>query len=244
MYDYLNILLLPSSELLCLSILLIVFATGRYRLATTLLFMSSFATLFNSFLKSIWQIPLPETANSTGWAFPSGHMHFACVFWLILAFTLGRKHFSFIIPMLMGLGYALVAKGYHYPIDIFPSAILGAIEAYYAHKFLSRTPCFSYALPVMAFGTITFFLNPQNFTLLSVSFGALLILGFVLSKVTDRSPSDAVQLTVFAMIFIYSMLEIFNFSHMEHSRLIGTLFSATITFFTWKILNTQKRYAN
>ena len=244
MNDYLHILLLPSSELMCLSVLLMVFATGRYRLGTSLLFMSAFATLFNSFLKSIWQIPLPETANSTGWAFPSGHMHFACVFWLILAFSLGRKHLIFITPMLMGLGYALVAKGYHYPVDIFPSAILGAIEAYYAHRYLSKSPCFSYILPMVVCGTIMFFLNPQNFALLSVSFGALFILGYILNHVENRLPSDALQLTVFAIIFIYSMLEIFNFSHLEHSRVIGTLFSATITFLTWKILSTKNQHAN
>lgn len=242
MNDYLHILLLPGSETLCLSVLFIVLASGRYRLAITLLFMCAFATLFNSYLKSIWQIPLPITANSNGWAFPSGHMHFACVFWLTLALSIGRQYFYAAIPLLVALGYALVAKGYHYPADIFPSALLGACEAYYANRYLSKGH--THSLPIIALGSIMFFLNPQNFTLLSVSLGALLALGSILHKVQNRETPMAFQLTVLSAIFIYSMIEILNFNALEHSRIVGTLFSAMITLFTWKILASKNQYGH
>ena len=243
MNDLLTILLLPSSELLCIGILTVLLACGYYRLAVLLLFMSVFATLFNSYLKSLWQIPLPVTANSTGWAFPSGHMHFASTFWLTLTLSLGRKYLLFTVPMLCSLGYALVAKGYHYPMDIFPAAFLGACEALYAHHFLRTPPCYYFSVPLMICGTLMYAFNPQSFTLLSVSFGALLILGCILEHIKNRPAAEAFQLTLLAIIFVFTASQLINFNHLEPAHTFTVLFSIFLIFAIWRILITKNQYA-
>lgn len=76
-----------------------------------------FTVIYNSWLKSLWQIPLPPHLD--GWAFPSGHMHAACVFWGALAIELNKRIFYWIYPAIISIvGYGLFYNGYHDLIDI------------------------------------------------------------------------------------------------------------------------------
>ena len=78
------------------------------------IFLLLFTMIFSAFLKSIFQIPLAEHLNKTGYAFPSGHMQTAIVFygWLFIAHknTLVRSLVSII---LLGIGFALIQQKYH-----------------------------------------------------------------------------------------------------------------------------------
>ncbi|HRE32849.1 MAG TPA: phosphatase PAP2 family protein, partial [Candidatus Berkiella sp.] len=83
----------------------------------------------NVYLKSIWQMPLP--APMEGWAFPSGHMHSAVVFWGALAIEFRRFWFSALIVFMLCLaGYGLVYHGYHYPIDIVGAVGFGSLSLF------------------------------------------------------------------------------------------------------------------
>ena len=100
-----------------------------------------FVMVYNGFLKSIWQIPLPDTLGIEGWAFPSGHMHSAWVFWGWLAFKLRDSVWTFIILIMLTLtGFALIQRGYHTPIDIIGAVGFGTTTLFLTHYFLKCIP--------------------------------------------------------------------------------------------------------
>ncbi|MBT4964011.1 MAG: phosphatase PAP2 family protein [Francisellaceae bacterium] len=86
-----------------------------------------FMMVFNTYLKSIWQIPLP-THIGTGWSFPSGHMASAIVFWGYLA--LENKHRIFVgitAVGLIGVALSLIHFGYHTLTDILGAVFFSSI---------------------------------------------------------------------------------------------------------------------
>ncbi len=92
-----------------------------------ILFIVTFTMVYTALLKSIWQMPLPPPLE--GWAFPSGHMHTAFVFWGWLAIEYHKVWFYEITFFLLCLvGYGIVYHGYHYPIDILGAAGFGTLS--------------------------------------------------------------------------------------------------------------------
>jgi len=86
----------------------------------------AFTLVFNRFLKSIFQAPLPPALGKSGWAFPSGHMQLAFAMWGWIAWRYRYKWFWIVLGIfLTGVGVGLVYQGYHYPRDI-PAAVLFA----------------------------------------------------------------------------------------------------------------------
>jgi membrane-associated phospholipid phosphatase len=118
------------------TIVLVGFFTRYKPIIIRVLLLLLFTNVYNLYLKSIWQIPLP--APLEGWAFPSGHMHSAVVFWGWLAFEL-RKFWAIMatIVILTCIGYGLVYNGYHYPRDILGSLLFGGISIM-IYGFLNR----------------------------------------------------------------------------------------------------------
>ncbi|MFO1257137.1 MAG: hypothetical protein U1E78_01750 [Gammaproteobacteria bacterium] len=87
-----------------------------------------FTMVYNTFLKAHWQIPLPPASGLEGWAFPSGHMHSAFVFWGWLAFDSKNRYLMALIFVLLSFtGFGLVHRGYHYPLDIVGAVCFGAV---------------------------------------------------------------------------------------------------------------------
>jgi len=89
-----------------------------------------FTMVYNHWLKSLWQIPLPTFLNKDGWAFPSGHMHTAFVFMGYIAWTL-RKNLSVFITilcLLAGVGFSLVFKRYHSIEDVLAACAFGSLS--------------------------------------------------------------------------------------------------------------------
>lgn len=87
-----------------------------------------FTIIYNYWLKSIWQVPLPEELHKEGWAFPSGHMHSAFVLWGW--FLMHCRHtFTRIVvgSMLLLLAFGLVYRGFHFPLDVFAAMGFGII---------------------------------------------------------------------------------------------------------------------
>ena len=107
-----------------------------------------FTMIFNSLLKSIFQIPLSASLGKEGFAFPSGHMQVSCVFygWLMMAFpSLSLR--ILLCFLLTGIGWALVHFGYHNWLDVLGALGFGfltltgyKIVSHY-FVFLKKKPC-------------------------------------------------------------------------------------------------------
>lgn len=87
-----------------------------------------FTMIFNVFLKSLFLIPLNPTLGIKGYAFPSGHMQVAVVFygWLAMVYA-NRITQSFIIIILTGIGYGLIQQGYHNIKDVMGGIAFGIL---------------------------------------------------------------------------------------------------------------------
>lgn len=91
------------------------------------LFVYYFSLQFlNILLKYTFEIPLNPALNIKGFAFPSGHMSSGVVFygWFFanIRYSLLR---IIIVVILTGMGFSLIYKGYHYPVDIIASITIG-----------------------------------------------------------------------------------------------------------------------
>ncbi|MBN8827761.1 MAG: phosphatase PAP2 family protein [Sphingobacteriia bacterium] len=83
----------------------------------------------NAYLKSIFKIPLNPTIGKIGWAFPSGHMQTAFVFWGIIFWEYKNIIIRFFVGALMiCIGFALVYLRYHNIIDILGAIGFGLVE--------------------------------------------------------------------------------------------------------------------
>lgn len=120
--------LLFSQWWLALTIALIGFALGKRWLCYHATCLVLFSMLVNVALKSTFQIPLSPSLNVSGFAFPSGHMQFATVFygWLALQ-TKHRSLQALAIGILTGVGASLVHFGYHSWFDVFGALFFGGI---------------------------------------------------------------------------------------------------------------------
>lgn len=86
-----------------------------------------FTMIYNLYLKSIWQIPLP--APLEGWAFPSGHMHAAWVFWGCLVYH--YKKWSLLAVFLVAMclaAFGMIDHGYHNLRDILGAVGFGSLS--------------------------------------------------------------------------------------------------------------------
>lgn len=118
--------LLFSQPPVLASVILIGFLNFNQNIFGRTLFILLFTMVYNVYLKSVWQIPLPPPLE--GFAFPSGHMHSAVVFWVALAIEFRRFWFSALVVFMLCLtGYGLIYQGYHYPIDIVGAVGFGSL---------------------------------------------------------------------------------------------------------------------
>jgi hypothetical protein len=107
---------------------------------TRTVLLLSFTIIYNLGLKSIWQIPLLPPLE--GWAFPSGHMHAAVVFWGWLAIEVHRAWFTKIVLLFLCIiSYGLIYYFYHYPIDVVGAAAFGSFSLF-LFWILNRLPYF------------------------------------------------------------------------------------------------------
>lgn len=94
------------------------------RVLTVLLF----TMMLSTYLKSLWQIPLNPNIARTGWAFPSGHMQGAVVFWGWLAWELKNRSLSYtVVVLLLAYASAVVHLGYHSWDDILGGVVFGGL---------------------------------------------------------------------------------------------------------------------
>lgn len=98
-------------------------------------FVLLFTLILNPALKTFYHIPLPSHLGE-GFAFPSGHMQAAAVFWGCLAFEWNKKWLTVsILFLLTGIGFALIHLNYHNFLDV-SSAVLFAMITLIIYHFL------------------------------------------------------------------------------------------------------------
>lgn len=151
----------------------------------TILLMS--IMILNSFLKSIFQIPLPAHLNIETYAFPSGHMSTAITFYGWLVLNTKNNFIRFIlVALIAGVGFSLIHKGFHNFYDIagsiFFSAILLGIYTWLARKkeVSNNPPLLGYLIIVFSAGIIWYFSkngNVPNHVLMAF----MTLIGFTLS---------------------------------------------------------------
>jgi membrane-associated phospholipid phosphatase len=93
------------------------------------LILTLFTIPYNGFLKSIWQLPLPEPMQ--GWGFPSGHTHNLIIFWgwLVIESKSWFCAFLFLVVAILN-SYGILYQGYHYPIDIIAAWSFAAVSLF------------------------------------------------------------------------------------------------------------------
>lgn len=123
-----NFFLLFSHPIFLIPIIII----GIYRYNRNIFIHTAFLLLIsiiiNKILKSWFAIPLSSVLNKEGYAFPSGHMQAAFIFygWLFINIRNGLLRFIF-ITILCGIGFGLIHYGYHNYFDIIGAIGVGTI---------------------------------------------------------------------------------------------------------------------
>lgn len=93
------------------------------------LFLLLFTTCANTFLKTLWKLPLPPDVGTHTYGFPSGHLQSAIVFWGFLAVYYKNLSWRLVVSAFLILyTWALYAKGYHYPIDLLGAICFGSLS--------------------------------------------------------------------------------------------------------------------
>lgn len=130
-----------GSPSLYVLVIIIGFLAVNEKIYGKALFLLLFTMIYNYYLKSLWQVPLPPPLE--GWAFPSGHMHSAVVFWGWLAYQYRNFIFSALAALILCLvGYSLVYNGYHYPIDTLGALGFGSLSLI-IYAYLNRSTLFT-----------------------------------------------------------------------------------------------------
>jgi hypothetical protein len=92
--------------------------------------------IYNSILKNIFKMPLPETCPASGFGFPSGHFHFVSIFYIWIMAHYKNTYVRWVCLALMTIyGVSIVCAGYHYPIDVIAAPGFAAISVFLYKKF-------------------------------------------------------------------------------------------------------------
>ena len=194
-----------------------------------------FTIIFNAFLKSIWQIPLPETAHSDGWAYPSGHTHFTVAYWSIVClYYRSLTLFTATGLILTAYGYALVAKGYHHSVDILPAAILGISEAIVFVYLFTKSKSSHYVSALLTILSVIFLsLTPLNYTELWLSLGAQFVFPYLFLCLPSNTSKgiEALMQSICIFILMFSFGAAIHIHSFDHSPLMLTTASMFIIIF-------------
>lgn len=85
--------------------------------------------IYNTILKNIFQMPLPETCPSTGFGFPSGHAHFYSVFYFWVMVHYKHNIFRIVCFIMWAFScFRVVYLGYHYAFDVFAASVFALVS--------------------------------------------------------------------------------------------------------------------
>ncbi|WED43075.1 phosphatase PAP2 family protein [Legionella cardiaca] len=97
--------------------------------------------LINVALKVSFQIPLPASVAKNWFAFPSGHMQMAAVFYGWLACRINFLWFRILVTVILfGIGFSLIHLGYHNVCDVIGALFFALLIVTGYQRLLSKTP--------------------------------------------------------------------------------------------------------
>ena len=237
----LPVFLLPGNMTFIALVTFILMSTS-WRFATLrAINLALFVMIFNSFLKGIWQVPLPDSIASNGWAFPSGHMHFAAAYWISLAHSSPKRWpLYFAISALACLGFALYYAGYHYFSDLPAAVILGAAEAIiFSYIFTSARRSILPSITLIPICALLIACDPKNFTYLYYCFGGICIMPFIFARLDQIETTLArysFDLAFCTALFLISAFETFQLTTHEHSRFTAFVLASLLGLLTGYLL--------
>ncbi len=116
--------------------------------------------LYNTLLKNIFQLPLPDTCHSQGFGFPSGHMHFAGIFYFWTFMHIRMVVIRVSLMLMAGFyGYLLIKLGYHYVIDVVGAWVFGILSSYCYRILIIKRPDMLKNLKLSLFIAYTMFVT-------------------------------------------------------------------------------------
>lgn len=99
------------------------------------IWLSAMSIILNVALKGSFQMPLSPALHKIGYAFPSGHMQQATVFYGWLALNASSRWLKGLISLLLvGIGAALIHYGYHDMNDVLAGVFVALVILYCAHS--------------------------------------------------------------------------------------------------------------
>jgi len=171
---YSTILLVTQPIFLIPFLALGLFLIDRAIFAHTLI-VFLFAMIASTFLKSLWQVPLPPHLGD-GWAFPSGHMLTAAVLWGWLAWEMKKTWMTMLASVICTLiGISLVGMGYHIPSEVLASVgFAGIIISFYAglHALMGTSP-HAIGFGLATLGLVLIWALPKTFAHTWLALGGL-----------------------------------------------------------------------
>lgn len=105
-------------SIMAISCVLYIFSdkSKQYKEMICLMFLTM---LYNSILKEIFKLPLPETCKANCYSFPSGHMNFQSIFYIWMIIKNRNSLFRMILLIFWIItGAAMVFAGYHFARDV------------------------------------------------------------------------------------------------------------------------------
>jgi hypothetical protein len=174
--------------------------------------------ILNLALKSTFKIPLPPFLKQDGFAFPSGHMQTAIIFygWVMIQFSNIIIRFI-LFCTLVGIGISLVYFGYHNYIDIVGAVIVGVLLLFAYHKLFSLLKNILTWLMLALVSWLMVYIKeryriPEHLWIAYFGFLGVFISDslFVKNQAKTKDFKTKVFTTIIAFIFVFATREIFK----------------------------------
>lgn len=196
--------------IMAISCLLYIFSdkNKQYKEMICLMFLTM---LYNSILKELFKLPLPETCKANCYSFPSGHMNFQSIFYIWMIIKNRNNLFRMILLIFWIItGAAMVFAGYHFARDVI------------------ITPIFSLMF-ILLFKCITERLNNENalnsiFLIAAIIFS---IINYMISKKFQYHVSLSLQ-SIYGLVLFSVLL-----SKRKMDRILKSLLIVTGIFYSY-----------
>lgn len=213
------------------------------------IYLMMLTMVYNTVLKNIFQIPLPSTCPVPGFGFPSGHMHFASVFYLWL--FLHYKHWVirvFCISMLMCYAYTIVYLGFHYVYEVCAGCAFALVSVLlYKHLIKSirdfhRISLFTITLTVLFATESKTVLIPSTamITIALLLIGYTVLTWFVFFKKDEMSRNVSLLINfMYILVIIHALIFRNSIIHLP-SHIYIALYFMTGLYVGWCVLGESK----
>lgn len=123
-----SLCLITANSLVMSSTILIGILAINREMFSKSAYLLLFSLVLGTSLKSIWQIPLSPVVGHPGWAFPSGHMLSAVIFWGSIALSYSRIWLWVLVVISWAANMAgMIYFGYHNIYDLSAAIWCGAL---------------------------------------------------------------------------------------------------------------------